>query len=334
MRRENIKHGHREEEMKNKKTETIPPISVIVVTVGGHSYISRCLDALILQEGIDEVEIIVAYDDRAGDMKALHEQYPNVRFLHIDGNRTFAELRAHGVKKSMGLIVALTEDHCIPSPDWCAQIVEAHSGHHAAVGGAVEKEVPDTAINWALYLCDYLRYSHPIEEGSSDSLTDCNVSYKRAALEATADVWADEFHEPNVHWALKHRAESLWFSPRIVVRQQRSFNFYEAVWDRFNFGRLFGALRVSESSFSRRLIYAGTSFLLPFVLIGRIVTLVFQKRRHIGPFIRAFPALVLLTTVWAAGEFSGYVIGRPGLALMAKVERTKMRHEKAEATNA
>jgi hypothetical protein len=319
--------------MQNNKIGTIPPISVIVVTVGGHFYIPRCLDALTRQQGIEEVEIIVACDERSGDVQPLHEQYPDVRFLQLDRNRTFAELRAHGVKKSTGSIVALTEDHCIPEPDWCGQIVKAHSGQHAAVGGAVEKEVPDTAINWALYLCDYLRYSHPIVEGPSHSLTDCNVSYKKAALEAIADVWADEFHEPNVHLALKQRAESLWLSPRIVVRQQRSFNFYEALWDRFNFGRLFGALRLAESSFSKRLIYAGSSFILPLLLIGRITGLVFRKRRCIASFFRALPALVILTVVWASGEFLGYATARPGTALMTNPEQMKIRPEKADPKN-
>jgi len=262
------------------------------------------------------VEIFVITDDRTGEVSDLQEQFPTVSFLHLEGHRTYAELRAHGVKKSHGQIVALTEDHCIPEPDWCARILDAHLDSHSVVGGAVEKGVPDTTINWAIYFLDYLRYMNPLTEGESNCLTDCNVSYKRAALDEIADVWSHEFHEPDVHWALMARGESLWLSPKITVRQQRSFSLNAAIWDRFSFGRLFAVLRLKAISPISRMFYAGGSFILPFLLVGRIAAQVVRKRRALTAYIRALPALTLLATVWAGGELAGYLTGRPGTYLM------------------
>ena len=44
---------------------------------------------------------------------------------------------------------------------------------------------------------------NPLSDGPSSQLTDCNVSYKRPALNVISDVWRVEFHEPAVHAALR-----------------------------------------------------------------------------------------------------------------------------------
>ncbi len=306
--------------------ETAPPgLTVVVIVLGGWNYLVRCLSALHQQSGVPTPEIIVPYDERLGETPALHAQFSHVHFLHVEGRRTYAELRAVGVQKARGAIIALTEDHCTPEADWCAQIVDAHAGRHAAVGGAVEKQVPDTALNWAIYLADYGRYMNPVQEGPGRHLTDCNVSYKRAALDACADVWADEFHEPTVHGALQARGASLWLSPRIVVRQQRSLRSRDAVWDRYAFGRLFASTRVSATPLRTRLLYAACSFMLPPLLIGRIAVNTVRKGRYVREFVRAVPALMLVTSAWTWGEFVGYLTGKPEITLMPRARRAATR---------
>jgi hypothetical protein len=192
----------------------------VVVVFGGLSYLSVCLKALTEQIDVQTPEVIVPWDERLGDVSRFRAEFPGVKFVAVKGRRTYAELRAIGVKQAHGKIVAITEDHCTPNVDWCVQILGAHARPHAAIGGAVEKQAPDTALNWALYLADYLRYMDPVPEGPAQSLTDCNVSYKRAALEAITEIWSNEFHEPSVHGALRARGDSLWLSPGIVAKRQ------------------------------------------------------------------------------------------------------------------
>ncbi len=301
----------------------VPPLSVVVVSFSGGPHIRRCLEALRQQVNVDKVEIVVPYDDRRREISGLCQQYPGIRCLPVAGRRTYAELRAYGVQMAQGGIIALTEDHCIPDREWCARILEAHARPYAAIGGVVEKETPDTALNWALYLADYVRYMRPMTEGVRRHLSDCNVSYKRSALEAIAEAWRDEFHEPIVHAALQARGESLWLSARIAVRQQRNIHLRDAVRERYSFGRLFGSGRVPNTSTLRRLLYAGCTALLPPLLVARVAGQVFRKRRCVGAFVHALPALVLLNTVWACGECIGYLTGRPGASLTPQGERVK-----------
>ncbi|MDQ3697852.1 MAG: glycosyltransferase [Gemmatimonadota bacterium] len=293
-------------------------LSVVVVPYAGRDYLARCLRALAEQRGVGQPEIIVPADDSTRDVAALEREFPRVRFVRVAGRLGPAALRGAGVRASRGSIVALTEDHCIPSEDWCSGILAAHRAPHAAIGGAVEKEGDDTPLAWALYLCDYGRYMRPLAEGPAAYLTDCNVSYKRAALDSVAEAWKTEFHETAVHWALAARRETLWLSPRIVVRQQRGARFASALGERFVHGWIFAGTRVAATSIARRVASAGTAALLPALLVQRAAANVIRKRRHGGRLVRALPVMLAMTTAWSLGELVGYAAGRGPAARRAE----------------
>jgi len=292
-------------------------LSVVVITVESAVRLRGCLQSLRAQDE-SPTEILLPWDGSHGDSSALAQEFPEVRFLPAGRVQlTFAQLRTIGVACSTGQIVAITEDHFTPAVDWCRQIVAAHRAPHVAIGGAVEKQTPDTALNWSFYFADYLRYLNP-PEGPSASLTDGNVTYKRVALDAIAGIWQDEFHENLVHGALAARGQSLWLSPRIVVRQKRHVSLGEAVRDRYAFGRLFGSTRIAGMEAARRWKLALLCVLLPAVLVMRVTMRVFRKQRYFAALVRAFPALLLISTVWALGECVGYMTGRPERSLTAK----------------
>jgi hypothetical protein len=287
------------------------PLSVVIITVEGPERLRTCLQALQRQTGEPTIEVLAPWDGRHGSSSALNREFPDVQFIFAGGGtHTFAQLRSLGIRQARGNIVAITEDHFTPAPNWCQEILSAHRSPHAAIGGAVEKQTPDTTLNWAFYLADYLRYLDPTE-GPSANLTDGNVTYKRAALDPIRGIWAEEFHENVVHAALQNGGESLWLSPRISVRQKRDISLAAAVRDRYAFGRLFGSTRVEGASAARRLKLTLTSVLLPPLLVVRIAAHILRTRRYAGAFLRSFPAILLISTVWAWGEFMGYVTARP-----------------------
>jgi hypothetical protein len=263
-----------------------PAISVVVVPLGGAGDLDRCLHSLARQD-CGGVEVIVANE-----------------------GATPAAKRAAGVARARGAVIALTEDHCLPGRGWCSALLAAHRADHVAVGGPVEKIAPDTALNWAIYLADYLRYAPPVPAGVVDHLTDCNVSYKREALEARRALWAEEFHENVVHDALRVAGGTLWLEPEAVVGQRRSFRGGEAIRDRYDFGRLFASTRVAGAPISRRAVWMLTAIPLPALLIARVAGHVLRKRRHYGEFLRALPWLALVSAAWAVGEVAGYATGR------------------------
>lgn len=292
-----------------------PDLSVVVVVLGPQPNLARCLTALRQQvlPGAQPLEIIVPCDDRMPHAIPLRDQFPAVRFLPLAGQQSFAALRSAGLLAARAPIVAITEDQCIPPREWCANILAAHRLHAAAaIGGSVDKQGADTALNWAIYLRELgVGYMPPVADAPSPHLTDCNVTYERAALDAIADVWRDEFHEPQVHGALLARGGELRLSPALLTFQQRSFQLGAAIAERYDFGRLYGSLRVKDSPLARRVLLAAAALLLPFLLTARVVLTAFRKRRHRWQSIRTLPHLLLLSGVWACGELLGYLTAKP-----------------------
>jgi hypothetical protein len=289
---------------------SVPSLSVIVVILGRGPHLVRCLEALLSREGVADGEIIVPHDDTVTDSAALASRFPEVKFVSLTGKRTYAELRTAGVRASRGRIVAITEDQCVPPPRWCANVLEAHQSSHAAIGGPVDKVSPDKAINWAIYLRELGTYMPPVTEGPVHALTDCNVTYKREALDAIADVWRHAFHEPDVHAALAKNGGTLWISQSLLTMQQREIVLGPALKERYAFGRLYGGLRAASIPSKERFFLLIASPLLPVLLTARVYATVFSKKRHIGPALAALPFIVLFALVWGWGEFVGYLTRR------------------------
>lgn len=301
-----------------------PTLSVTALLFVGRDYLIRCLDALMRQDCREPVEVIVCHDERIGDVAFFEDRYPGLRFASMPGQRSPAELRARGIAACRAPVVALIEDHCMARRDWCSRILAAHARPNTAIGGAVEKGWPpgalsDSGLNWALYLTDYSRYMRPVRAGAAPSLTDCNVSYKRAALDRFRDDWQTEFHENVVHGLLQAEGDELWLDPEIVVYEQRGLRLGDVLRDRFSFGRLFGSSRVTGAPAAARLKYAVGALAMPPVLVLRAGQNLFSRGRHRLAFLRALPALTLTTSTWMLGEFVGYVSGKAPAAMAVPV---------------
>src|SRR5437588_9721913 len=136
-----------------------PASSVVIACTVGRPYLDRCLAALHRQQGGIPAEIIVV--DRVGDdvIRFVGHAYPGVRLIAADAARSVPELRALGIRAASGAVVALTEDHCIPPPDWLAAIRRAHASHPApAIGGAVDNGAADRLLDWAVFICEYANF--------------------------------------------------------------------------------------------------------------------------------------------------------------------------------
>ena len=298
-------------------------LSVVALDFGGG--LPECLAALVPQAESLGAEVIVPHDSTLQEAAALKRMFPVVRFVDLPGVRTPAELRAAAAGISAGDVVAFLEGHCRPAPDWCRQVLAAHRAPHAVIGGPIEKGLPvdrnDTALNWSVYLADYSRYMMPLPEGTTHSLSDCNVSYKRSALNATRDHWATEFHENVVNGALRAAGETLWFDPAITVFEQRQLTMGAALRDRFSFGRLFGSTRVPGVGLPKRLAWSAAALLMPPLLVARVVANLQRRGRHRGQLLRCLPSLAMISTAWMVGEAVGYLTGTAGNALKPATRR-------------
>lgn len=306
-----------------------PRLSVVVVevsdTVGRRdlSHLAGCLNALERQVDPPPMEVLVPYHASTGaaGFEGLKERFPGVAFLPIHDLRSPAaagsrehhdELRARGLAKARGDLVGLLEDHARPDPRWCARAVEAHEGPWSAVGGAIENDV-ERPLNWAVYFCDFYRYLNPVPAGDAERVSDANVVYRRADLEAIRPVWETSFNEPAVNGALAARGARLALDPRLVVHQHRvGLTLTDALGERFVWGRSYAAGRAPTLGTGRRILVTALSPALPPLLLVRMAAAIRRKGRGGIPFLRALPLTALLTAAWSAGEAVGTITGRAG----------------------
>ena len=304
-----------------------PELSVIVTVVSGAESVRRALTALCPDGRSPKgVEILVPIEKGLDDVAVLGVEFDDVQFpdlgvlpLTVQESGPFQEHERYDLRRSAGLllaegaVIAVIEDHGTPATDFCAAVLTAHQRlPHPAIGGTVTNLVP-RAMNDALWLCDFGRYAPPRAEGPSPTLTDVCVSYKREALLPIRHVFAERFHEPELHGALAADGRVLWLDPKITVGEERPWRpIRHRVAERFAWGRLYGKLRSQGWGGFRRFFRAATSaVLVPPVLLFRALRIA-GGRISFGRIAAALPALALLTIIWGLGEGFGTLFPTSG----------------------
>jgi len=218
-------------------------------------------------------------------------------------------LRTQGISVSQGEIVALLEDDGRVDEKWCEEIKKAHALPYAAIGGSVEPDDPLKPLDWAVYFYEYGKYMLPIDAGVTDSLSGNNVSYKRKVLEEVCPQYADGFFETFINESLQQQGERLYLTPLPIVYHSKPYHLKQ-VWSQcFHHGRHFAGRRVVGAPFINRLGRLLSSFLLPIVLLLRILRTTYRKKRHLWELWYSFPYLIGCLSIWALGEFCGYLCG-------------------------
>lgn len=302
-----------------------PVLSIVLTIVQGKEYVKEFLDRVRTFEDAPPLDVIVPCDASIIEVGEFAQHYPEVRFLDLGLIRTqrpitseagkhelYDRRRSAGLKAAKGDYIAILEDRGLPRKDWASTVVRLfqQTGKHV-IGGAIECMEPTSPLNWSFYVTDFGRYGLPFDTGPADWVTDVNLAYSRWALDETRSLWSERYHEPIVHWHLIGLGEDLWLSNELVVEHRRPrAKLTELLPERFDWGRLFGEIRVRDAPLSRRLGLIAAGPLIPPVLWLRHYRIQRSKGRA-GRYLRALPYVMLLSTAWTVGEVWGYITKRP-----------------------
>lgn len=287
-------------------------LSVVIATHDASTVIDACLSALAPQAGAVALEVIVADSSTDATPMIVRERFPWVRLLHFEDSLAVPALRGRGIAAARGAIIAILDPFSVAAPDWAAQVLRAHESHaHTAIGGSVDLFQAESAsyATWSRYLNEYGLFMSPIVRGGTWILPGSNLSYKREALFDGPTPRFPVFWKTFVNWNIESGGSPMWLEPGIRVELNKPIAFAEFFRTRYHHGRCFAGMRVMGATRTTRTMRAGSTLLVPLILMWRWTAGFWPKQRRRLRFAATMPAQLALFGMWAWGEAWGYLRG-------------------------
>jgi glycosyltransferase involved in cell wall biosynthesis len=286
-----------------------PEISVVLATQNVAEQSSRCLDSLRNQTLSECAEIIVADASTDGTDEMIRSRYPGVRLIHFDRPLGLPQLTREALRQARGRVLVVTDPYCVFPPDWLEKMRKAHETDFPVIGGAVEKVNCGGLLSWACYFADYGPFMLPASRQVTPLLAGNHVSYKRWVIKPKLDSMEDGFWKVFFHADLTRQGIRFLFEPDLVVHYSRPDTLLSFLRRYFRHAHFFAAFRCRRISPAGRFLRLVSSPALPAVLFYQRLRAGWKNKRHRSRFLKSLPLLAVFVTVWAAGEFTGYLLG-------------------------
>lgn len=289
-----------------------PLVSVVIASVNGLPYITDCLAALRQAKGPVSCEILVVDCCDASTRAEIRARfpYPELQLIEVQGRPSIPRLRAMGVERARGRMIALLEDHCDVQPGWFEAIARACEAGYRVVGGPVENGSRERLIDWAVFFCEYAKFMPPLPRGEVVEIAGNNSAYDRDFL-APLVAESGEVLEFFLHQAMRERGAAFFCDPDMIVSHRKQFSYGYFLSQRYHYSRAFAGMRMQGKPVSRRMAYACATPLLPGLLLVRLMQTVLRKPGYSREFLKTLPAIVTFLVPWAWGEAVGALLG-PG----------------------
>lgn len=291
-------------------------LGVVIAQHGVTRELRDCLraHAAELEQG-DELIAVVAAE--ADECARLADEFERAVVIAAPLDALTPRLWSLGLRRVHGRLVRVTIGSFTPLPGWRDALraaCEHGSGSTGAadvVGGPMQ---PAPGLRWrdlAIFFQRYRNYRGPFERHEVADVPADHCAYGREALEATADLWAEEFWERDVNAVLAGSGRRLVLDPRFQATYRGGESAGRFVAHRFRHGIQFGRTRVAGRSPAWRALYV-LAFLLPgLVFFAKIARESLAVRGSAGRFVAASGWLALFVAAWSLGEWTGALLGPP-----------------------
>ncbi len=290
-------------------TASDPALSIVLASSHAWPEAETTLRALLGADSTVDFEVILCAGG-APPPPGWGDERLNV--LAAPDQSVFA-LRARGVAQARGEIVAITEDHCVPAPDWPAALLSAHARHPDAVAlaGAVANGATATAWDWANFLMTFAEHMPPLDGATATRAPSvANGSFKRTRVGPTRDV-APGWLELELMPSLVGAGGVARDGGPLVIHDQSHGGTRSTLAAHFHNGRASAGLRVDQpgpratSREWRRLAR------LPWRLTRELRTALAVRPPLTGVAARGARLVPLLAVAHSLGELTGLLLG-PG----------------------
>jgi len=296
------------------QTDSQAKISVVLITLDNFQSLGQLMKYIQAQTVKELIEIVIvcpSADELAPDTEQL-QGFASYKVVPIGTFTTLHAPRIAAIRNATTPVVAFTEDHCFPAPEWAEALIEAHRGPWAAVGPIIGLANPQHYRAWVSYFMQYGDWVAGSTElgGECSDVAGHNSSYKRDVLLEYGDdldrimVFETTLHEDLVDRGYRLYAEAGARTYHVFITRLRPF-----IVEHFHIGRLLASTRRQRWSLGRRLVYLLGSPLIPMVRLYRILGMIRQNGWQKELLPGALPALLTGLVASAAGELTGYATG-------------------------
>lgn len=255
---------------------------------------------------------MVVVDGSGRPPPSAEETGPRVSWISRPGESVF-QMRAAAYAACRGEIVAVTEDHCAPAPDWCERILAAHAAHPEAIaiGGAIVNGTTEHLVDWATFIVTQTPFVGPLVNGPAQRIAGAaTVTYKRAILDRRPDHGSFGAIELFDTAEMRQPGELLLNDDSIRVTHHQSMGFGETAALQYHNGRAIAGLRRQAMRRGDWVRVAGFA-VLPLYRTARSVRLAWGRWIPRSMIVVTLPLIGLLHYCQMAGELVGYLFG-PG----------------------
>jgi hypothetical protein len=293
-------------------------LSSVLNMAGAFATVRRTLSALAAQTVRDQLEVILIATRRHVPtiVRSALEVFGAFQIIEVDSLPSGAYGWAEGFRRARAPLVAVSEDHGFPAPNWAETLIDAHEKHPdaLAVCPALENGNPQTLTSWAnfgLSFCEWYADAseppRPVPSGAGH-----NTSYKRDMLLAMYGHDLDRWLNPErvMHGDIVAQGKTILLDPRTHVAHVNLSLPMSYFGVSYAGGRVFGAARSTQWSRPRRLLYAVLFPLVPAIRLNRMLEHYnTPKKRRNAKFLPALPLILLGLGCHAFGEAIGYLFG-------------------------
>lgn len=291
-----------------------PSLSVVLAVTEPWPAVEPCLVALVPEARALGAEVVVASNDGRGVVVDARWG-ETVRVMVLPGASPY-RCRAEAIAAARGAIVAVTEDHCVPSAGYCREVLAAHARapEAAVIGGSVDNGAREAVLDEASFFISNTAFVRPVAAAVAERCVfgQANVSFKRASLAAHRVSDRDTLTE--LQLALRAAGARFAVDERVHVVHDQRLGTVGTVLVHFDDARCRTCLVGDERErgvreAARRIAVGPWRIASSTARIAARVTLKKPGYRLAG--VRAAPAIALLIGAQVAGEIAG-LIGGPG----------------------
>ncbi len=266
---------------------------------------------------VDRMEVVVV-DLARGEFPDL--SFPEdcaVRYIRRSPAVHWQEGRIEGFLASSADIVAFSEEHAYPEPDWAEAILKAHrAGDWPIVGYGFRNANPESYFSRGGLIADYGRFILPVDSGVKSCTSGNNISFKRGFLvEAMREFGTYPFPDYLVQEYCAKRGMSMYVSAEAVTNHENYEELMGFMITNFYFCHVMAGNRARFGKWSagRRWLYAiGTLFAATPLKTWRLAASLKGRPGLWAEFIKTLPVTILTYVASSIGESIGYVHQIPG----------------------